>query len=90
MTDQKLADHYLKMMEEVNRHYAKSLFRYLDTFYKEKVKDLQVLEDKINDAWNKCLSGEVTLICYLSALKAYKAHIGVMVKLYNNRHRGGR
>jgi len=82
MTNQKLTELYLKMMEEINRYYPKGLFQYLNTYHKEKAEELQVLEDKINEAWDKCLSGEMTPICYLSALKAYRGYMGDMMRLY--------
>jgi arylamine N-acetyltransferase len=82
-----LCRQYLKMMDVINTHYPSSLFRWIEIFHRDKDRELQAKEDRINEVWELNMSGTETLMDFLKALKEYKALMGNLIRLYVNRNK---
>lgn len=67
-----LAGHYDQMLTRLNGFYKKGFYAWTETENPHLAKRLVILDEKINEVWEKCISGEEDIIMFKAGVKFYE------------------
>jgi hypothetical protein len=70
--NEELASLYEKMLISLDRSYKNGFYRWLEKENPHLAKRLVILDEKINEVWEKCTKGEATLIMFKAGVKFYE------------------
>jgi hypothetical protein len=63
---------YDQMLTRLNTFYKEGFYSWLPTANPHLSKRLVILDEKINEVWEKCVKGEASLIMYKAGVKFYE------------------
>ncbi len=67
-----LVKHYDQMLTRLNDFYKKGFYVWLQKENPHMAKRLVILDEKINEVWDKCVNGEASMITFKAGVKFYE------------------
>jgi len=70
--NEELVKIYDNMLTRLNGFYKKGFYGWLKTENPHLAKRLEILDEKINDVWEKCTTGDEDVIMFKAGVKFYE------------------
>lgn len=86
ISNDKLADIYIKMICRLNKEYIRGFFMWASIFHKNMDMAINKADDEVNTLWHECLEGKASLVRFIGAVKTYERLVLKGFGVYKNRN----
>lgn len=82
LDNEALKEIYSKVLDNIQHVYKKGFYAWVERQRPDIAKRLFILDEQINEVWEKCIVGEETLLKFQAGVKLYEDTVKKTLKLY--------